>query len=55
MIDYVVKRLLSILNGGTDCSNAKNEILEILHTPENQYGYEIPNMFDEFDKLEEEE
>jgi hypothetical protein len=55
MIDLVVKRLLKIIGeGGTDCSYAKNEILEILHTLENQYGYEIPNMFDEFDKLEEE-
>jgi hypothetical protein len=55
MIDYVVKRLLSILSGGTEFRNAKSEILDILHTLENQYGYEIPNMFDEFDKLEEEE
>jgi len=55
MIDYVVKRLLVVISkGGTDCSFAKNEILEILHTLENQYGYEVPNMFDEFDKLEEE-
>lgn len=55
MIDYVVKRLLKIISpGGTDCSYAKNEILEIVHTLENQYGYEVPNMFDEFDKMEEE-
>ena len=55
MIDYVVKRLLVIISsGGTHCSFAKNQILEILHTLENQYGYEVPNMFDEFDKLEEE-
>ena len=55
MIDYVVKRLLRIISpGGTICSYAKNEILEILHTLENQYGYEIPNMFDEFDEMEEE-
>lgn len=55
MIDYVVRRLLVIISeGGTHCSFAKNEILEILHTLENQYGYEVPNMFDEFDKLEEE-
>ena len=54
MIDFVVRRLLSILQGGTDCSYAKNEILEILETLEKQYGYEVPNMFEEFDKLENE-
>ena len=53
MIDFVVRRLLSILHFAT-IENAKNEILEILHTLENQYGYEVPNMFEEFDKLENE-
>jgi len=55
MIDFVVKSLLRIIGeGGTEDNYAKNQILDILHTLENQYGYEVPNMFEEFDKLEEE-
>lgn len=48
MIDYVVKRLLVIISeGGTHCSYARNEILGIIHTLENQYGYEVPNTLEE--------
>ena len=49
MIDYVVLKLIRIIGeGGTNCNYARTEILDIIHT------YEVPNMFDEFDKLEEE-
>ena len=45
MIDFVVKRLLEIIRpGGAECSYAVNEILDIIHTLENQWGYEVPNM-----------
>lgn len=45
MIDFVVKRLLEIIGeGGTEENYAKEEILNIIHTLENQWGYEVPNM-----------
>jgi len=48
MIDYVVKQLLMIIGeGGTECGYAKHEILDIIHTLENQYGYEVPNTLEE--------
>lgn len=48
MIDFVVKRLLVIIGeGGTEESYAKNEILDIIHTLENQWGYEVPNTLEE--------
>ena len=48
MIDYVVKQLIMISGeGGTECSFAKSEILNIIHTLENQYGYEVPNTLEE--------
>ena len=45
MIDFVVKRLLEIIGeGGTEENYAREEILSIIHTLENQWGYEVPNM-----------
>ena len=48
MIDFVVKRLLVIIGeGGTDCGYARHEIVNIIHTLENQYGYEVPYTLEE--------
>ncbi len=45
MIDFAVKRMLKIIGeGGTECNYARTEILDIIHTLENQWGYEVPNM-----------
>ena len=44
-LDFIVERLLKITSsGGTTCSYARSEILEIVHTLENKYDYEVPNM-----------
>tara|TARA_B100001250_G_scaffold412793_1_gene444983 strand:- start:2515 stop:2676 length:162 start_codon:yes stop_codon:yes gene_type:complete len=53
MIDYIVKRILIVV-GNTEDMFVKNELLEVIHTLENKYGIEVPNMFEEFDKMEEE-
>jgi hypothetical protein len=48
MIDFIVKRLLVIIGeGGTECGFAYNQILDIIHTLENEYGYEVPNTIEE--------
>ena len=48
MIDYVVLKLINIIGeGGTNCNYARTEILDIIHTLENQYGYEVPNTLEE--------
>ena len=48
MIAYVVKQLLRIISeGGTEENYAREEILNIIHTLENQWGYEVPNMAEE--------
>jgi len=42
MIDYVVEKLLMIISkGGTECNYARNEIVDIIDTLQNQYGYEV--------------
>jgi hypothetical protein len=53
MIDYIVKRILIVVDNTEDMF-VKNELLEVIHTLENQYGIEVTNMFEEFDKMEEE-
>tara|TARA_B100000427_G_scaffold266908_1_gene232462 strand:+ start:14 stop:211 length:198 start_codon:yes stop_codon:yes gene_type:complete len=44
-LDYVVVNLVRIIRpGGAECSYAINQILDIIHTLENDYDYEVPNV-----------
>jgi len=44
-LDYVVVNLVRIIGpGGAECSYAINQILDIIHTLENDYDYEVPNV-----------